>query len=154
LRYRIVGFLDSDPAKRRDRPGGMPVLGPPEDATAIATAAGVEAVLVTARRVSGKELRRLVERGRAGGATPQGISALDQLLDGQQRVTIRDVEINDLLRRAPVELDSAAIAGLLRNKVVLVTGAGGSVGSELCRQLLRFEPRTLILVERAENNLF
>jgi FlaA1/EpsC-like NDP-sugar epimerase len=154
LRYRIVGFLDADPAKRRDRPGGMPVLGPPDDVTAIATAAGVETVLVTAGSVTGKELRRLMERCRAAGATLKVIPALDQLLDGRQRVTIRDVEINDLLRRAPVELDSAAIAGLLRNKVVLVTGAGGSVGSELCRQVLRFEPSTLVLVERAENNLF
>jgi FlaA1/EpsC-like NDP-sugar epimerase len=154
LRYRIVGFVDADPAKRRDRPGGIPVLGPPEEVTAIATAAGVEAVLVTAGSVSGKELRGLMERCRAAGATLKVIPALDQLIDGQQRVTIRDVEINDLLRRAPVELDSAAIAGLLRNKVVLVTGAGGSVGSELCRQVLHFEPRTLVLVERAENNLF
>jgi len=111
-------------------------------------------VLVTAGSVTGKELRRLMERCRAAGATLKVIPALDQLLDGQHRVTIRDVEINDLLRRAPVELDSAAIAGLLRNKVVLVTGAGGSIGSELCRQVLRFEPRTLVLVERAENNLF
>jgi FlaA1/EpsC-like NDP-sugar epimerase len=154
LRYRIVGFLDADPAKRRDRPGGIPVLGPPEEVTAIATAAGVEAVLVTAGSVSGKELRRLMEHCRAAGATLKVIPALDQLLDGQQRIAIRDVEINDLLRRAPVELDSDAIGGLLRNKVVLVTGAGGSVGSELCRQVLPFEPRSLILVERAENNLF
>jgi FlaA1/EpsC-like NDP-sugar epimerase len=82
------------------------------------------------------------------------IPAMEDLVAGDYSVQIRDVDINDLLRREPVQLSGEAIATLLEGRTILVTGAGGSIGSEICRQVLRFRPSRLVLVERAENNLF
>jgi FlaA1/EpsC-like NDP-sugar epimerase len=82
------------------------------------------------------------------------IPGLEDLLTGDYSFQIRDVDINDLLRREPVQLSSDEIGTLLADRTVLVTGAGGSIGSEICRQVLRFHPRRLVLVERAENSLF
>jgi FlaA1/EpsC-like NDP-sugar epimerase len=82
------------------------------------------------------------------------IPPVDDLLHGDFRLHLRDVDINDLLRRPPIQLDSVAIGEMLRGRRVLVTGAGGSIGSEICRQLLRHDPHSLILVERSENSLF
>jgi FlaA1/EpsC-like NDP-sugar epimerase len=82
------------------------------------------------------------------------IPALDDLLASNYGLQLRDVEINDLLRREPVQLNNEAISQLIEDRVILVTGAGGSIGSEICRQALRFKPRKLLLVERAENSLF
>src|SRR5207253_5268243 len=90
----------------------------------------------------------------AAGLRLRVLPGMDDLLNGGHRVHIRDVDINDLLRREPVALDSDAIATLVRGRTVLVTGAGGSIGCEICRQVLRFHPASLVMVERAENNLF
>ena len=82
------------------------------------------------------------------------IPAYDDLLANSYSPQIRDVDINDLLRREPVQLNSDAISTLLAGRSLMVTGAGGSIGSEICRQVLKFRPKTLLLVERSENSLF
>ena len=82
------------------------------------------------------------------------IPSLQDRLDGDSRIPIRDIEINDLLRREPVQLDTSAIGSLLEGRTVMVTGAGGSIGSEICRQVLKFDPKALVLVGRGENRIF
>ena len=90
----------------------------------------------------------------AASITLKVIPAYDDLLASNYSPQIRDVDINDLLRREPVQLNSDAISTLVAGRTVMVTGAGGSIGSEICRQMLKFRPKTLLLVERAENSLF
>ncbi len=102
----------------------------------------------------GSELRRLVDDCAEAGLTLKVIPALEELVTGTYSVQLRDVNINDLLRREPVVLNSDAISTLVAGRTVMVTGAGGSIGSEICRQVLKFRPRKLLLVERAENSLF
>jgi FlaA1/EpsC-like NDP-sugar epimerase len=154
LNYRIVGFLDSDKRKHGTRLGGIPVLGELDRVCQIANRKGVEHVLVTAGHLSGPMMRDLVKRCDDAKLSLKILPALKSLLEGHQRINVRDVDIDDLLGREPVQLDSKAIGELLRNKTIMVTGAGGSIGSEICRQALKFQPTALVLVEQAENNLF
>lgn len=154
VNYRVVGFLDTDRSQIGARIGGTPVLGVPQDAVRIAAAHGAEEVLVFADCLPGKELRSLMEQCREAQLTLRVVPGTDHLLSGDHRLVLRDVDINDLLRRDPVQLDSTAIGKLLENRVVMVTGAGGSIGSEICRQILKFNPQALLLVEQMENNLF
>ncbi len=115
---------------------------------------GAKELLVISGSLTGKQLRRLMESCALVNVALKVIPAMEDLLAGDYSFQIRDVDIDDLLRREPVELSSDAIGVLLANRTILVTGAGGSIGSEICRQVLRFRPSRLVLVERAENNLF
>jgi FlaA1/EpsC-like NDP-sugar epimerase len=154
LKYRVVGFLDPDANRHGSTWGGVPVLGRPSDTVRIAGLVDVNHVLVISGLLVGGELRRLVDDCKAAGLTLKVIPALDELVTGNYSLQLRDVDINDLLRREPVVLNSDAISAMIAGRTVMVTGGGGSIGSEICRQVLKFRPRTLLLVERAENSLF
>jgi FlaA1/EpsC-like NDP-sugar epimerase len=134
--------------------GGLPVLGSPLRAPQIAVRMDAKEVLVISGALTGKQLRQLMEDCAQVDVMLKVIPAMEELLSGDYSFQIRDVDIDDLLRREPVQLSGEAIGTLLADRTVLVTGAGGSIGSEICRQVLRFRPRRLVLVERAENNLF
>lgn len=154
LPYRIIGFLDADERKQGTRLGGIPVLGQLTKLPQIAGKLGVEHVLVTAGQLSGPTMRELVKQCEEAHLSLKVIPALQSLLEEDRRLFVRDVDIDDLLGREPVQLDSKAIGELVNNKTVMITGAGGSIGSEICRQLVKFRPNSLVLVEQAENNLF
>jgi FlaA1/EpsC-like NDP-sugar epimerase len=159
LRLRIVGLLDADESLHGRRLSGLLVLGHPDDVCEHARAAGASDVFVLAGELHGKELRQMIDRCRTAGLNLKIVPAMDEWMVGQSFVgpnglRYRDVDINDLLRRDPVSLDDAAVAKFVRGKTVMVTGAGGSIGAEICRQLLPYGPRAVLLVERAENNLF
>lgn len=154
LKYTICGFLDSDPVRHGSMLSGVPVLGYPRDVARYAVGREIQDVLVVSGAMSGKEIRQLMDRCEAAGITVKVLPSVDELLNSNYQIQIRDVNITDLLRRDPVELNSEAIGHLLEGKTVMVTGAGGSIGSEVCRQVLRFSPKSLLLVERAENSLF
>jgi FlaA1/EpsC-like NDP-sugar epimerase len=156
LPYRVVGFLDPDVTHPDSRTDGLPVLGGPDDLDRLARAGRVEDVLVVEGSLSGTRLRGLVETCRQRNVRVRMIPSMTVLLDGPPGGPPpgRDVEIEDLLRREPIPLDAAAIGSVIAARSVLVTGAGGSIGGEICRQILRFKPRSLVLVERAEHNLF
>jgi FlaA1/EpsC-like NDP-sugar epimerase len=152
---RPVGLLDDNPSKRGMTLHGVSVLGAVEDAPRFLEELGVTDVVIAIPTASGKEMRRIVTLVSRDRVAVRTVPALEHLIDG--RVTfnqIREVAIDDLLGREAVTLEQQAISGMIRNNVVLVTGAGGSIGSELCRQIARFHPRTLVLVEQAENALF
>jgi FlaA1/EpsC-like NDP-sugar epimerase len=152
--YRPVAFLDDDPAKRRLRILGIPVLG---DRTAMAEAAartGARVLVIAIARASGSAIRDLTEQAERCGLVPKVIPSITELLSGVERIEgVRDPRISDLLGRRPVETDVASVAGHFAGKRILVTGAGGSIGSELCRQLYRFEPAELIMLDRDESAL-
>jgi FlaA1/EpsC-like NDP-sugar epimerase len=152
--YQVVGFVDFDPHKRGLRLGGIPVRGELRDLPKIVEETGAVDVLVDADSLTGHELRDLWSTAQRCNLHVKVIPSLGEVLKRNTRIPIRDVDINDLLRREPVQLDSDAIDDLLGDKTVMVTGAGGSIGSEICRQVLKFRPQALLLVEQSENNLF
>ncbi len=154
LKYTIAGFLDHDGSRHGMRMGRIPVLGKPSDAPRLASAFGVSEVLVISGHLPGKELRGLMQECERAKLNVKVLPSTDDLLNSNYHMQVRDVDINDLLRREPVTLSDEAISSLLHGRTVMVTGAGGSIGSEICRQVLRFRPSCLVLVERAENNLF
>ncbi|MBK9119441.1 MAG: polysaccharide biosynthesis protein, partial [Phycisphaerales bacterium] len=154
-RYRVVGFLDDDRRKWGTQIHGLEVLGSVENIREICAQHAVDEILIAIPSASRQRLRHVVELCEGTNLRFKTLPALADLIDGRASVKeIRDVEINDLLGRAPVQLDEAEIAKFIRDRVVAVTGAGGSIGAEMCRQIAKFGPRRLILIERAEQCLF
>lgn len=154
-RYEPVGFLDDSTRKQDEHIHGVPVLGPISAVAELISTERIDEVILAIPSLRGKEMRRIVELCRPSGVTLRTLPGLDGLIDGTVTVSqLAEVKIEDLLGRDPVQLDTAAIDGFLERRVVLVTGAGGSIGSELCHQIARFKPKKLVLVEQAENNLF
>ena len=152
--YHPVAFLDDDPAKRRLRVHGVPVLG---DRTRMAEAAartGATVLVIAIARPSGPAIAELTAEAERCGLAPKVIPSISELLSGSARIEgVRDPRISDLLGRSPVKTDIAAVAGRFAGKRILVTGAGGSIGSELCRGLHRFGPAQLIMLDRDESAL-
>ncbi|MBW3664785.1 MAG: polysaccharide biosynthesis protein [Actinobacteria bacterium] len=155
LGYRPLGFVDDDPAKQRALIHGVPVLGTTADLPDLVREHAVDEAIITMANVSREDIRRIVELCDELDLPTKIVPGLYEIVDGQVSLSrIRPVAIEDLLGRDPVDLDISAIESIVADDVVVVTGAGGSIGAELCRQLARFRPRQLVLVERAENALF
>ena len=156
--HLVIGFLDENSLLHGTSLSGIEVIGGIDRAGECVSQRRVDSVIVQSGTLSGKALRQLLADCTASGAAVKVIPAIDELMEGNQAdaalTKLRSVEIKDLLRREPVELDDSAILSLVEGRTVLVTGAGGSIGSEICRQVLRFRPRRLLLVEQAENALF
>ena len=152
---RPVAFLDDDPAKRGNRLCNLPVLGTCAEIADVVLQTGADQVIIALPTAPGRVIREIVSRCEAAGVQPKIIPGLAELLDGKVSVKqLRDVAIEDLLRREPIQTDVTLVGDLIRGKRVLVTGSGGSIGSELCRQILRFDPETLILMGHGENSIF
>ena len=154
LKCQIAGFLDEDRSRYGSRLGGIPFLGHPDDALQLAKKHKSRSILVVAHSISGARLRRLMADCSQAGIPLKVVPPIADLLSGSHRVQVRDVDINDLLRREPVHLNGSSVAKLLKGRCVMVTGAGGSIGSEICRQVARRQADRLILVDRAEIGLF
>ena len=155
LDYTPVGLIDDDPRKRGMRLHGVRVLGTTADLTHILRDNRPDEVLIAAPSASGDFRRRIVEAARVENVPVKTLPSLHELITGViDLAQIRPVEVEDLLGRAQVEVDLPEVAAYLRGKTVLVSGAGGSIGSELCRQIARVQPARLILVDYAETSLF
>lgn len=151
----VKAFLDDDPAKHGVRIHGIPVLGGRDALAALVTRTPIGRVIIAMPTAPGKEIRRVVELCRRLGIQTQTIPALHDLLNGAVSINhLRQVQLEDLLRRAPIQTNPTEVQLLLHGKRVLVTGAGGSIGSELCRQILRCRPAQLILLGHGENSIF
>jgi len=150
-----VFFIDDDPVKIGRSIHGLPVFGPMDILTALAPRYRINELVITTTESAPKRVKKIVALAREIGATTQIVPSFRQLASGEVKIErTRPVAIEDLLGRAPVNLDSAGIGLLLRDRVVMVTGAGGSIGSELCRQILAQGPRRLVLVDQTELVLF
>ena len=154
LPYRVRGFLSTDASVAETHVGQIPILGPLENVSQISLAYGITDVLVVAGTLPGPRLRKLMEACESEKLNLKIIRPLEDRLGGDDHVPARDIEINDLLGRDPVSLDTENIDKLLEGRRVMVTGAGGSIGSEICRQIMAFRPQSLILVGRGENRIF
>ena len=152
--YSIVGFLDDDPAKRYRRVRGYRVLGMGSDLVETARAQGAEIVILAISDASAALIQTVSKQCRAHGLELVVIPPVREMIGG--RVTLgalREFNVEDLLGRRPIETDLSAIADYITGKTVLVTGAGGSIGSELARQVHRLGPSKLILLDRDESEL-
>lgn len=155
MNLQVVGFVDDDPEKLGSTIQGLRVLGSTEDIPALVRRHGVAQVVITIADTSRLSIRRIVEICEQIPIKARIVPGLYEILQGHVGITrIRDVEIEDLLGRPPVQLDEDGLARFLSGKSVLVSGAGGSIGAELVRQIARFGPASLVLAERAEFALF
>ncbi|MGE5553665.1 MAG: polysaccharide biosynthesis protein [Betaproteobacteria bacterium] len=153
--WQVVGFIDDDLRKRGHLVGGVPVLGGRESIPEAVKAKEVDEILIAMPSASRQTMRELFATAQKTGRPVRTLPALYELINGRVTVNqIREVQIEDLLGREPVETDIGAIAAYLSGRTVLVTGAGGSIGSELCRQIARYRPGRLILLGHGENSIF
>ncbi|WP_374567945.1 polysaccharide biosynthesis protein [Ideonella sp.] len=151
----VLGLLDDDPAKQGARIAGVPVLGPLEAVRDKGVRGAATHLIIALPSASAAQRRRAVELAGAVGLPVLTVPSAEELRSGDGTVDrVRDIEAEDLLGREPVQLDEAGIAETLAGKTVLITGAGGSIGSELCRQVARFHPAQLVLYELSEFNLY
>jgi FlaA1/EpsC-like NDP-sugar epimerase len=146
--YEVVGFIDDDPVKRGINIHGIAVLGTVEQLPKICRDRNIEEIAIAMPSASHHELRHVIQV--CAGAKIR-FRTVPSITDISQ---IRDVDIDDLLGREAVQLDLDLIEAFAKDKIILVTGAGGSIGSEMCRQLCKFNPKLLLLIEQAENPLF
>jgi FlaA1/EpsC-like NDP-sugar epimerase len=154
LLYNIVGFLDDNPTKVGMKIHGISVLSDIGDIKAVAKKVKADEALIAIPSANSIEIRRIVEICKDSGIDFKTVPGMGELIDGRVTVnTIREVAYRDLLGREIVRLEKEQIGAYLKDQLVLVTGAGGSIGSELCRQICRFKPQKIILFERAESPL-
>lgn len=160
LGYRVIGFVDDDPRKRGTSFLNVRVLGTGRDVPRIVDRRSrdrsrVEEVLIAMPSATRRQIQEALANCHAAGVSCKMIPDISELLSGKVLTSqIRNVEITDLLGREPVQLEEESIRFAITGRSILITGAAGSIGSELCRQVARFEPRTLIAFDQAESDLF
>lgn len=148
-----VGFLDTEPSSLGQHIGGVPVLGTPDELARLVATHSAAEVLITGS-LPGRLVRSVMADAQRVGVPVRVLPTQDQLLQGAVSIGPRDVSIEDLLRRDPVQLDETAIGNWLAGHTVLVTGSAGSIGSEICRQLLKHGPAKLVALDRSETGQF
>ncbi|HEY4304178.1 MAG TPA: nucleoside-diphosphate sugar epimerase/dehydratase [Gemmatimonadaceae bacterium] len=150
-----VGFMDDDPIKQGHQLHGVPVLGPISALDALVRAYSVSEVIIALPSAGGRVIREIVQASSAVGVRNRTMPSLSSILSGRMVMSaLRPIEIQDLLRRDPIETNLDQVGALVTNRTVLVTGAGGSIGSELCRQLAQLRPARIVAVGRGENSIF
>lgn len=155
LEYGILGIVDDDPRKQRLRIHGVEVLGTIDQLDTLVRSLAIEEILIAIPSATPEQKQRIVQRCRESGVTFKSVPGLGELFAGRARIgQLQEVRPEDLLGRVAVRLDVDGLRRELQGKRILVTGAAGSIGSELCRQLIGFDPATLILFDRAESGLY
>ncbi len=153
--FQVVAFADDDPAKTGQLLHGIKVEGRIDDLPRLIRELGAQEVIIAMPSARGTLVRRIVEMAAQAGARTRTVPSLADLVSGNIEYTaLRPVEIQDLLRRAPIKTDVTAVRSLAEGRTVLVTGAGGSIGSELCRQIADLRPELLVVLDHSENQVF
>ncbi|WP_237769493.1 polysaccharide biosynthesis protein [Pelosinus fermentans] len=151
----LIGFVDDDQYKHRQRLFGVKVLGVCKDISSIVDRYQVDEIIIAMPSLEGRVLRKIINECKATKCSVKTLPGMYELIDGKVSVQqLRNIDLEDLLRRDPVKLDLEEIASYLSGKRVLVTGAGGSIGSELCRQIANMSPKTLTLLGKGENSIY
>ncbi|MHB1035273.1 MAG: polysaccharide biosynthesis protein [Pirellulales bacterium] len=153
-KYRVIGFIDDDAESQGTRIGGVPVIGTLQQTCPLALRHGVQELLIAKEELSGRQIRQLMDEASRHGLRVKVLPSFEQLISGNVTLQPRAVSIDDLLQREPVDLDIANIREWIDGRVLMVTGSAGSIGSEVCRQLLQFSPERLVLVDRSESGQF
>lgn len=150
-----VGFLDDNPTKQKQQIHGVPIVGTISDMTRVLERLHVNEVIIAIPSAPGRVVRTVADISRLKGIPFRTMPGIYELLGGKVSVSrLREVDITDLLRRQPTRIRDEKVGGILSGRTVLVTGAGGSIGRELCRQIARWEPSELIMVGHGENSIF
>lgn len=155
LCFRVLGFIDDAPERKGISISGLPILGRGEDTKSVVKKHNAELILIAIPSASGPEMTRILELCHEAGVECKTIPGLGDIIEGGGLAgQIREVAVEDLLGRIPVHLEEARIRVAIEGKIILVTGAAGSIGSELCRQIARFNPAGIVGLEIAESPLF
>ncbi|KIE18058.1 lipopolysaccharide biosynthesis protein [Smithella sp. SC_K08D17] len=155
MHYKVVGFIDDDPQKKGRSIHGVPVLGNLGKITSIVQSEEIKEILIAIPSANGEQIRNIVETCKDCDVSYKILPGMGELIDGRVSIKVlRDISYEDLLGRPPVKLDNTGIRGYLKGKTVLITGCGGSIGSELCRQVIKYQPNYLVLLDASEMNLF
>ena len=155
LGYEVVAFIDDDPGKKGLLIHGVPVRGPIPELPSIVENVNAQEILITMPSARGDQMRKIVDACEETALPYKTLPGLGEIIDGKVSIkALRDVSYDDLLGREEVKLDQSSIRGYIQGKRVLVTGAGGSIGSELCRQIVRFNPASLFLLDCSEANIY
>ena len=155
LHYKVIGFIDDDPQKKGRSIHGVPVLGNLGIITNILGKEDVHEILIAIPSAKGDQIRKIVDACMDCNVSYKILPGMGELIDGRVSIKVlRDISYEDLLGRQPVQLDATGIRGYLDGRTVLITGCGGSIGSELCRQVIKYQPGHLVLLDASEMNLF
>ena len=155
LGLRPIGFIDDDPNKQHLHVANLPVLGGREVLPEVVREYGIDQVVIAISTAPGKTIRTFLQLCEEAGVPARTVPSVSAILEDKVRVSsLRNVEIEDLLRREPIRTDVAAVRGFINGARVLVTGGGGSIGSELCRQVFRWGPSEIIILGHGENSVF
>ncbi len=155
ISYKVIGLIDDDPHKIGRTIHGVPILGDLDSIADIVEQKDVQELFIAIPSATGKEIRRIVKACEKCKIAYKTLPGIGDIMDGKVSIkNLRDVKYTDLLRRPQVHLDLNMIEGLLSDKVVLITGCGGSIGSELCRQVIKFKPKSMLLLDASETNLY
>jgi FlaA1/EpsC-like NDP-sugar epimerase len=153
--YEPAGFLDDDPSKLKNRIHGIKVLGDISSMEEIIKKSAVDEVLIAMPTASGKLRKEVAIRAKEAGVNARTLPTMYEVIDGRIHLyQVRDINIEDILGREKVKINADELMSEFKDRVILITGAGGSIGSEICRQMLRFDPAKIIMVDHSENNLF
>lgn len=155
LNYNIIGLIDDDSSKKKKLISGVEVLGGRDDIVGICKKKGVEEIIIAIPSVDMDTKREIINICKKTGCKLKTLPGIYEIVDGRVNISkLRDVDIEDLLGREEVKLNNSNINRYIKDKIILVTGGGGSIGSELCRQISKFNPKELLILDIYENNVY
>lgn len=155
LGFQPVAFIDDDPGKLKLQICGLSVVGNRNQIPEFVRSLNIRRVIIAMPSVPGRVIREIKEICQAIGIQTSTLPGINEILNGSVRIgSVRDIQIEDLLRREPIQTDIEKVSRLLKGKTVLITGAGGSIGSELCRQVFKCRPAQIVLLGHGENSVF